>query len=87
MTITRFRTSPPPWQPPGFAVLIVVGALIAAGLIIWIGEPASARGATGSSRAAEHELRGTDQSGIPQIRSTSFSRPSIVTGLATRPAA
>ena len=69
MTITRFKTQAPPWQPPAFAVLIVVGALIAAGLIMWIGEP------------------GSYASGTPQIRSTSFSSPSIVTGLDTRPAA
>jgi hypothetical protein len=87
MEITRFRTQAPPWQPPGFAVLIVVGALIAAGLIMWIGEPASALGATRSSRGAEPVSRGTYASGMPQIRSTSFSSPSIVTGLETRPAA
>ena len=88
MEITRFRTQAPPWQPPGFAVLIVVGALIAAGLIMWIGEPASALGATRSSRGAEPASRGFyASSGIPQIRSTSFSSPSIVTGLETRPAA
>ena len=69
MEITRFRAQAPPWQPPGFAVLIVVGALIAAGLIMWMGE------------------RGSYASGMPQIRSTSFSSPSIVTGLDTRPAA
>ena len=86
MTITRFRTQAPPWQPPGFAVLIVVGALIAAGLIMWIGEPASALGATGSSRGAEPVSRGTHASGLPQIRSTSFTSPSIVAGLETRPA-
>ena len=57
MTITRFRTQAPPWQPPAFAVLIVVGALIAAGLIIWIGEPASAVGAT-TAPPAEYSLGG-----------------------------
>jgi hypothetical protein len=58
MTITRFRAQAPPWQPPAFAVLIVVGALIVAGLIMWIGEPASALGAT-ASPAAEYSSRGT----------------------------
>lgn len=65
MTITRFKTSPPPWQPPGFAVLIVVCALIAAVLIMWIGEPASALGTTSSSREAEQR--------VPSSRKSPFS--------------
>ncbi len=87
MTITRFRTQAPPWQPPAFAVFIVVGALIVAGLIMWIGEPARTLGATGSSRGAEPVSRGSYAPGMPQIRSTSSSSPSIVTGLEIRPAA
>ena len=47
MRIESFSTPPSPWRPPGFAVLIVISALIGAVWIVW-SAPADANAATTS---------------------------------------
>jgi len=48
MRIESFSTPPSPWRPPGFAVLIVISALIGAVWIVWSARPANANAATTS---------------------------------------